>query len=328
MNLKRRFYSVSLGAALVAPSLLALPALAQTWPTKPVRIIVPFTPGGTADTMGRLVGQKLSENLKQTFIVENRPGAGGTIGSDLVAKAAPDGYTLVVSGAASHAIAPALSKKVPFDPIRDFTHIALFGGPPATFAVHPDVPARNLKEFIAYAKANPGKLSYGSPGNGTQGHLFGVQFAQSAGIDMLHVPYKGAGPAVGDLVAGHIQAVSNTFTSVASQMRAGKARGLAVSSKTRLAEFPNVPTFAEQGFPELTGAIWFSLSGPAGMPKEIVQRLNKEVRQILQMPEIREKLKVEAIEPADLDPQAFETFLASEVKRWAPVVKASGAQVD
>jgi tripartite-type tricarboxylate transporter receptor subunit TctC len=317
-----------LRAVFVAILLSSGAASAETWPAKPVRIIVPFAPGGTSDTLGRLVAQKLGEALKQTFIVENRPGAGGVTGSDFVAKSAPDGYTLVVSGVASHAIAPALSKKFPYHPVRDFTHIALFGGPPNVLAVNLDVPARDLKEFIAYAKSQQGKVNYGSPGNGTMGHLFAEYIKTTLGIEMTHIPYKGAAPAVSDLMAGHIPVVSTTLTTAAGQIRAGKARAIAVSSKSRVPDFPDVPTFEELGYPDATAVIWFALSGPAGMPQDIVQRLNGEVRRILQLPEVRQRLRPEGIEPGNLDPQAFTGFVKAEVKRWKPVVKSSGAQVD
>jgi tripartite-type tricarboxylate transporter receptor subunit TctC len=328
MNLKSLLIGYGLRALLVATAISCGSAAAQSWPAKPVRVIVPFAPGGSADTLGRLVAQKLSESMKQPFVVENRPGAGGLVGSDMVAKAAPDGYLLLVSGVASHAIAPTLSKKIPFDPVRDFTHIALFGGPPNVLAVHPSVPTRDLKEFIAYAKAQPGKLSYGSPGNGTQGHLVAENIKQQLGIDMVHVPYKGAGPAVGDLIAGHIPAISTTLTTAAAHIKAGKAHAIALSSASRVPDFPDVPTFAELGHPELTAVTWFSLSGPPGMPPEIVQRLNTEVRRLLQLPDVRERLRPEGIEPGNLDPKAFTAFVAAELKRWAPVVRASGAQVD
>jgi tripartite-type tricarboxylate transporter receptor subunit TctC len=310
---------------------IALPwsaALAQNWPSKPVRIVVPFAPGGTADTLGRLVALKLGETFKETFVVENRAGAGGVVGSDLVAKSAPDGYTLVVSGVASHCIAPAMSKNFPFDPLRDFTHIALFGGPPGVLVVYPALPVKDLKQFIAYARAENGKLAYGSPGNGTQGHLIAEQLKQVAGIEMTHVPYRGASLAVSDLIAGHVPVTSTTLTTAAVQIKAGKARALAVSSLKRIPEFPDVPTFGELGYPELTASIWFSLSGPAGMPPEIVDRLNAEVRRSLHLADVRERLRPEGIEPGDLDPQQFTAFVASELKRWAPIVRASGAQAD
>jgi tripartite-type tricarboxylate transporter receptor subunit TctC len=300
-------------------------ALAQAWPSKPVRIIAPFAPGGSADTLGRIVAHKLSESLKENFIVENRPGAGGALGSDVVAKAAPDGYTLVVSGIASHVLAPAI-QGTPYDPIRDFTHIALFGGPPAVLAVNPSLKVKDLREFVALAKAKPGALSYGSPGNGTQGQLVAELFKQRAGIDVQHVPYKGASAAVADLIAGHIPAVSTTLTTAASQIRAGKAVGLAISAEARLADFPDVPTFAEMGYRDIVATVWFSLSGPANMPAEIVTRLNAEVNRALQQPDVRERLKPEGIVPTPMDPKAFSAFVAEEVKRWAPIVKASGAK--
>ena len=246
--------------ALIAVALLgfgATSAGAQAWPAKPVRIVVPFAPGGTADTLGRLVAQRLAESFKENFVIENRGGAGGVIGSEWVAKAAPDGYTLLVSGVASHCIAPALSKNFPFDPLRDFTHIALFGGPPGVLVIHPSLPVRDLKEFIAYAKAQGGRLAYGSPGNGTQGHLIAEQLKQVAGFEMTHVPYKGASLAVADLIAGHLKVTSTTLTTAATQIKAGRARALAVSSLKRVPDFPDVPTFSELGYPELAAAIWF-----------------------------------------------------------------------
>lgn len=322
MNSKRPL--VSLATALLTALLFAGSAAAQAWPAKPVRIVVPFAAGGTSDNLGRIAAQKLSETLKQPFVVENRGGAGGSIGSEMVAKAAADGYTLVVSGVASHVVVTALSK-VPYDPVKDFTHIALFGGPPSVFAVHPSVPARDLKEFAAIAKASPGKYAYGSPGNGSHGHLVGEVFKQLAGIAMTHIPYKGGGPAVGDLIAGHVPAISTTLSSAATQIRAGKARGLAISSAARLPDHPDIPTFREMGYPELVATIWFGLSGPAGLPQDIVQRLNVEVRRILQVPDVRERLRPEGIEPGDMDPQQYTAFIAAELKRWVPVLRATGA---
>jgi tripartite-type tricarboxylate transporter receptor subunit TctC len=298
------------------------------WPDKPVRIIVPFAPGGTADTLGRLVQQKLSEQLKGSFIVENRPGAGGAIGSELAAKSEPDGYTLVVSGIASHVIAPLLPRGTPYDPVEDFTHIALFGGPPAVLAVHPAVKAKDLRELVLLARSQPGKLSYGSPGNGTQGQLVAELFKKSSGIEMQHVPYKGASGAVADLVAGHIPVISTTLTTAASQIRAGRARGLAISSATRLAEFPGLPTYAELGYPDLVATVWFSLSGPAQMPKDIVERLNAEVNRAMDLPDVRERLKPEGIVPPRLTPRESRAFVAEELKRWRPMVRASGAKND
>ncbi len=313
---------------LLAGLLLVLATHAWAWPDKPVRIIVPFPPGGTADLLGRLMQQRLSESLKASFIVENRPGAGGALGSDLAAKAAPDGHTLVVSGIASHVIAPLLPQGTQYDPARDFTHIALFGGPPAVLAVHPAVAAKDLREFVALAKSKPGALSYGSPGNGTQGQLVAELFKQRAGIDVVHVPYKGASAAVSDLIAGHIPAVSTTLTTAASQIRSGRARALAISAAERLPDFPGIPTYAELGYPDLVATVWFSLSGPAGMPAEIVERLNAEVNRALALPEVRERLKPEGIVPSTMGAREFSAFVAEELRRWGPIVKASGAKTD
>ena len=307
----------------LAAGLLFLFAVhAHAWPDRPVRIIVPFAPGGSADLLGRLVAQ----HLKGSFVVENRPGAGGVLGSELVAKAQPDGYTLVVSGIASHAIAPALPQGTPYDPVKDFTHIALFGGPPAVLAVNPSLEAKDLREFVALAKSKP--LSYGSPGNGTQGQLVAELFKRTAGIDLQHIPYKGASGAVTDLIAGHIPVISTTLTTAASQIRAGRARALAISAPMRLADFPDIPTFTELGYPALVATVWFSLSGPANMPAEIVERLNAEVNQALDLPEVRERLKPEGIVPQRLTAKEFTGFVADEVQRWAPVVRASGAKND
>src|SRR5688500_1665187 len=303
-------------------------AHAQGWPQKPVRIIAPFAPGGSADTLGRIVAQKLGESFKQSFVVENRPGAGGAIGSELVARAAPDGYTLVVSGVASHAIAPSLPRGTPYHPLKDFTNIALCGGPPAVLVVNPAVPARDLREFVALLKKEPDKYSYGSPGNGTHGQLVAELFKQLAGVQMQHVPYKGAAVAIADLMAGHIPVASTTLTTAAGQIHAGKARALAISSEARLPDYPNVPTYAEMGYKELVATVWFSLSAPANLPAEIVERLNAEVRKALDAPDTRARLRPERIEPGTLGAREFTAFGEAELKRWAPVVKASGTKTD
>jgi tripartite-type tricarboxylate transporter receptor subunit TctC len=315
--------------------LLALAALAasfalhaQDWPTRPVKIIAPFAPGGTADTLGRLIAKSLSEQLKESFVVENRAGAGGVVGSEFVAKSPPDGYTLVISGIASHVIAPLLPGGTPYDPLKDFTHVALIGGPPAVFAVDPKLPAKTLKEFVALAKAKPGKLTYGSPGPGTQGQLVAEHFKRLAGIDVVHVPYKGAAQAVADLMGGQINAVSTTLSTASGQIRGGRARALALSSAQRLPDYPDIPTFAEQGYPDLVATVWFSLSGPAGMPPEIVEKLNAEVRRALETTAVRQRLRHEGILPNRLDAKEFSAFVADELRRWGPIVRASGAKKD
>jgi len=312
-----RFAAVGvLVAAAVAPG-----AAAQEWPARPVRIVAPFAPGGSADTLGRIVAEKLAARLSQSFVVENRPGAGGLIGSEAVAKAPPDGYMLVVSGIASHVIAPAMSP-APFDPLKSFTHIALFGGPPVVLVVHPGLEARNLDEFIGLSKARAGGLSFGSPGQGTQGHLTAELLKAQSGANLTHVPYKGAALAMSDLMGGHIPAVSSTLTTAATQIKAGKARALALSSARRLPDFPDVPTFAESGYPELVAIVWFSLSGPAGLPPPIVSKLNAEVRDILKLPDVRRRLQGDGVEPNDLDAAAFTEFVRAEIARWAPLAKA------
>lgn len=314
--------------AAVLLALGAVPAASQEWPAKPVKIIAPFAPGGTADTLGRLVAIKLTDALGQQFVVENRPGAGGLIGSEMVARAAPDGYTLVVSGVASHVVAPALNPNLGFDPIKDFTHIALFGGPPDVLVVSNPTPARTLAEFIAYGKTSPGKLSYATPGIGTHGHLVAELLQQRAGFRMEHVPYRGAGQAVGDIVGNQIPSGSFTLTTASEHIRAGTIRALAVSSPKRLPDYPDVPTYTELGFPELVTVTWFSLSGPAGIPEPIVKKLNAEVIKALALPDIRQRLARDAIDPEPLDPAAFVKFIEEETKIWVPIARASGAKAN
>ena len=303
-------------------------AAVAPWPAKPVRIIVPFVPGGTADTLGRIVATRLADSLGQSFVIDNRAGAGGVIGAELLARSAPDGYTLGVSGFGPHVVATALMAKPAYDPIRDFTHIALFGGPPSVLAIHPSVPARDLKALIALAKAQPAALNYGSAGNGSTGQLVAELLKRAAGFKMAHVPYRGAAAAVADLVPGHIQAVSTTLTTVGPQIRAGRARALALSATARLPDYADIPTYRELSYAELVASTWFALSGPARLPADVANRLNGEVRRILQLPEIRDRLRPDGFEPNALTAQAFEAFMADEVKRWWPVVRASGARAE
>lgn len=306
-------------AALLMP---ALPAAAQEWPTRPVRIVAPFAPGGSADTLGRLVAIRLAGKFRQNFVVDNRTGAGGTIGSELVADATPDGHTLLVSGIATHAIGPAM-QKTPYDPVKSFTHIALFGGPPIIAVVHPGVEAKSLAQFVTLSKATPQGISYGSPGPGTNGHLVAELFRMRSGSNLVHIPYKGAALAMVDLAGGHIPASFNTLSTAAVHVKSGRARALAHSAAKRVSAFPDVPTFVESGYKDLVATTWFSLSGPAGMPPAVVKQLNAAVREALATPEMRERLAPEGIEPNDLDPQAFTQFVRAEVARWAPVAKAA-----
>ena len=306
-------------------AILAAPvysASALDWPARPVRIVAPFAPGGSADTLGRIVAEKLSVKFKQNFVVDNRAGAGGVVGSDLVANSAPDGYTLVVSGIASHAIAPAMSR-VPFDPVKSFTHIALFGGPPIIAVVHPGVEAKTLAQFVALSKSTPQGISYGSPGLGTNGHLVAELFRMRSGANLVHVPYKGAALAMVDLAGAHIPSSFNTLSTAAVHVKSGRARALAHSAARRVSAFPDVPTFFESGYKDLIATTWFSLSGPAGVPQSIVKQLNAAVREALAAPELRERLAAEGIEPNDLDASGFTRFVGAEVARWAPIAKAT-----
>jgi tripartite-type tricarboxylate transporter receptor subunit TctC len=313
--------------AVLILSLFAATASAQdaSYPNKPVRLVVPFAPGGASDALARLVADKLSRSLGQTFVVENRGGAGGMLGSDLVAKSPPDGYTLVVSGIASHVIAPASTPNPPFDPLKSFTHIALFGGPPSGLTVNPNLPARTVGEFVALSKSKPGGISFGSAGHGTHSHLIGELFRQKTGANLTHIPYKGAAPAVADVVAGHLPA-SFTGTFALPQAKAGKIRYLAITGKHRLAEIPDVPTFGELGMKELTTTTWFGLSGPAGMPRDIVTKLNLATRAALKLPDVREKLEREGTEADDLDPEGFAAFVKSELDLWGPIARSLGPE--
>jgi len=319
-------YALAMLAATTHTAAHAQSGEASAWPVKPVRIVIPFAPGGAADMFGRLAAARFSESLGQSVVADNRSGAGGLIGAEVVARSPADGYTLVISGIASHVIAPMLAAKAPFDPLRDVTHVALFGGPPAVFAVHPSIPTKTLQDFVAFAKQRPNELVFGSPGTGTLGHLFGVLFTSRAGLALGHVPYKSASGAVVDITAGHIQTISTTLSTAAAQIRAGRVRPLAISAPERLQEFAQVPTFPELGYAELVATVWFALSAPPGLPAEIVSRLNAEVQRMLAIPEVRARLRADGIVPQPLGAQAFSDFVAAELKRWTPIIRNSGAR--
>ena len=289
------------------------------WPSRSIRLVVPYAPGGSSDTLGRLIGRLLGDALKQTVVIENKAGAGGVIGSQGVAKAAADGYTLVVSGIGSHVIAP-VEQPNAFDPMKDFTHIAMLAGPPLGLVVNVDTPFSDFKTFVSIAGADPKGVSWGSPGQGTHGHLTGELLRAAARLNMVHISYKGAGPAVADLLANQIPAACMTLSSANAHVDAGKLRFLAVSSDKRLSRYPNVPTFAELGYPQLTGTTWFSLSGPPGLPIAIVERLNLETRRAMHSPAAQQLLANESMETMDLDAPAFRRYVASEIARWTPAV--------
>jgi tripartite-type tricarboxylate transporter receptor subunit TctC len=319
----------TIAAALSALALLSGGAGAQDWPTKPVRIIVPYAPGGSADTLGRIAAEGLSEAFKQQFVVENRPGAGGVLGSAQVARAAADGYTLGVSGIATHVIAPAINPNVAYDPIKDFSHVALLGGPPIVFVVHPSVQAKSIKEFEDVVRASKGKkLSYGSPGAGTHGHLMAEAWLKKAGLDMEHIAYKGASGAMADLIGNHIPSSSNTLATAAPHIRSGAARGIGVTSAQRLKAFPDVPTFAEAGYPDLVGITWFSISGPKGMPKEVTEKLNREIVRSLKLPDVGEKIAAEGSEPVGNSPEEFGAHIKAEVEKWRDLIQKTGIRTE
>lgn len=313
------------GSAAFAAAVLALhaaPALAQgDWPQKPIKLVVPYAPGGSADTLGRLIAKHLTEALHQSVVVENKAGAGGLIGSQQVAKAPPDGYTLVISGIGSHVIAPVEAVGT-FDPIKDFTHIALLGGPPIAMVVNAEQPIQDFKGFIQFARTNPSGISWASPGQGTHGYLTGETFRNSLKLNMVHIAYKGAGPAVADLIANQVAAGFMTLSSANAHVDSGKLRLLAVTAPRRLPEFPNVPTFAELGYPNLTGTTWFAVSGPPGMPPAIVEKLNAEIRRGLQTPAAKKQMANESMVAGDYDAAGFTRYVASEIERWGPAARA------
>jgi tripartite-type tricarboxylate transporter receptor subunit TctC len=312
--------------ALVALGLLGLPhqSHAQAWPTKPVKFIAPFAAGGTSDTLGRIAAEHLRDILHQQFYVENRVGAGGMIGSREVAAAEPDGYTFVVSGIASHVIAPAFSRSPPYDGLRDFTHVAYLGGPPVVLVVHPSLGVRSFKEFLDLARRTPGGIDYVSSGVGTHGFLFAEDMARREHFKLTHVPYKGSNPAMLDLIAGHVKIGAMAWSSAVEQIRAGNVQALGVSSENRLAGFPDVPTFKELGYPDLVAATWFSLAGPAKLPPDITHRLNAAVIEAMQEPAVQKQLAQDGIELKALSPEDFTKFVAAETARWAPIAKAIG----
>lgn len=316
---RREWLKTALGAILLPVSLRVQ---AQEWPARPIRIVAPFPPGGSADTFGRLIGAQFTEQFKQSVVIENRAGAGGAIGSDLVSKAPPDGYTLLVSGIGSHVIAPAVSK-TPYHPLNSFTHIALCGGPPAVLAVPADSPIKTLREFIAASQASEQGFSWGSSGTGTHAHLIGEMFRELSGARMVHVSYKGGAQAITDLIGKQLPATLTALTSATPHLRGGRIRAIAITSRKRLAELPEAPTFIEAGYPQLTAVTWFSLSGPPGMPAPLVAQINAEVRRALHSPKSRERLQGEGIEPNDLDAAAFTQFVRAELERWTPLAKAA-----
>ena len=303
-------------------------SVAQTYPSKPIHLVVPFPPGGPTDIVGRMVAQKLSDGVGQNVVVENRPGAGGTVGSAAVAKAAPDGYTLLYGSTSTLAIAPSLYKNLSYDPQKAFAPISLVSSGPIIIAVNEKVPARTLKEFIELLKGAPGKLAYGSGGNGTPPHLAGELFKTVAGVNLLHVPYKGGGPAISDLAAGQVQAIFEGQVALMPHFQSGRVRPLAITGTKRSPALPDVPTAAEAGLPKYDANFWSGVVAPAGTPQDVIGRLNSELVKALGSAEVRDALTKQGLEPAGNTPSEFAEHIRVEAQKWAGVVKASGAKVD
>ena len=302
-------------------------AFAQDYPTKPVRVIVPFPPGGGTDLMARMVVQKLGEVMGGTYVIENRGGAGGTVGSEVAAKSAPDGYTLlVVSGA--HAINPSLYPKLPYDTLRDFAPVTMMTAGPGLLVVHPSLPAKSVKEFIAIARSRPGQLDFASAGIGTPPHLAGELFKTMTGINMVHIPYKGNGPAYVDLLAGHVPVMFPTIPTAIPYVRAGRIRALAVTSAKRTEIVPELPTISEAGVRGYEVTSWYGLLAPAGTPAAIVSRVQQGIAKVLRSPDVSQRLKADGLDLVGNTPAEFAATIRSEIAKWAKVVKASGAKVD
>jgi tripartite-type tricarboxylate transporter receptor subunit TctC len=319
--------SAALRIAFTLLALVAGAAVAQDYPSKPVRLIVPYAPGGSSDVIARIVGQKLGDAMGQTFVVENRAGAGSMIGTDLAAKAPADGYTLILSDM-PHTINPSVYAKVPYDPVRDFSPVSLLGVSPLFLFVHPGVQAQRLEEFIALAKAQPGKLAIGSGGNGASTHLMAELLQANSGIKLVHVPYKGAGPALADVVAGQIPATFTSMATAAPHVKAGRLRTLAVTSAKRLPSLPDVPTFEESGVRGMVVEHWWGVMAPAGVPRPVIDRLHGEIVRALGAADMRERFAALAVEPRTSTPEQFRALLETDVARWAKVVKEAGIQAN
>jgi tripartite-type tricarboxylate transporter receptor subunit TctC len=313
---------------IVAVLSCSTPALSQTYPTRPVRFVVPFAPGGSTDTLARTIGVKLADALGQQVVADNRPGGNGDIGMLIVAKAPADGHTIVLGYIANLAIAPSLQEKMPYDPTRDFAPITQPASSPNVLTAHPSVQAKNLQELIALAKAKPAQVSFASTGVASVGHLTGELINNLAGIKMTHVPYKGSGQAVTDILGGHVQVMFSGFSSTLHHIKAGKLRALAVTGPKRSDALPEVRTIAEQGFPGVEATAWYGILAPAGTPKPIINRLHGEIVKILRQPDVAQKLNGLGFEIVGSRPDQLSAYIRSEIKKWAKVVKASGAKAD
>ncbi|MCY7389362.1 MAG: tripartite tricarboxylate transporter substrate binding protein [Burkholderiales bacterium] len=311
-------------------AITSLPAIvsAQPWPTKPIRIVLGFPPGGATDILSRDFAAKLAEELKQQVLIENKPGAGGTIGADIAAKAAPDGYTLTIGTTSNHAIAVSLYKKLPYDPVRDFVPITMLAVSQNVVVINPGVPANNIKELVAYAKANPGKLNFGSSGNGTISHLTGEMFNTLNGTQITHIPYKGSAFVFPDLLSGQISVMYDSTISIGSLVKSGKVKALAVTGSKRSVLVPDLPTVAESGYPGFESTNWFGFFAPAATPKDILGRLNAAAVKVLGGPELQARFALQGAEVVANRPDDALVMLKADIIKWAEVARKSGAKID
>ena len=301
-------------------------AQAQDFPSRPITLVIPFAPGGSTSIVGRGIAEKMSEFLGEKIVIDSRPGAGGTVGTRAVAKSAPDGYTLLLGYTGTLAIGPSLYKNVGYDPRKDFAPVGMIGNAPNSLVVNPDFPAKTLAELIAYAKANPGKLNFGSAGAGTASHITGEYFARAAGITLVHIPYKGTGPALTDLLGGHIPMAFAPIPASHSNVAAGKLRALAVTSPGRSGLLPDVPTIAESGIPGFDASLYYGLAAPAGTPRPVVDKLNKVLREALASEEVKRQLGNDGTDITPGSPEDYAALIDRDEKKWAQLVKASGVE--
>ncbi len=306
---------------------IAFDGWAQSWPSRPIRMVVPLSPGGFADVPGRILAARLSALLGYNVFVENRPGAGGTIGADFVAKSAPDGYTLLFTGT-PHVISAWIYKKLPYDALKDFEPVALVASGPYVLVVNPQLPVHSVRELISAAKAQPGKIDYASSGNGSAQHLVSALFASMAGIELNHVPYKGSAPAMQDLLGGQVKVSFAGIPNVLPHVKAGRLRALAVSTPQRSLDLPEVPTAAEAGVPGYEATLWLNLAAPAGTPSDVVQRLYAETAKALQDAELQQSFRAAGVEASPMSPQELAAFMRAEYEKWGKVVHATGATVN
>ena len=322
------FLRATLALALVLIPLSTTAQSAQTWPNKTVSVIVPWPPGGPSDIAARPIAKSLGEALGQTFIVDNRGGAGGNIGTAAATKAAPDGYTLLITSSAPIVINPSLYKNMPYDAAKDLTPVTNLLRVPLVLAAHPSVPASNLKELIRYINAQQGKFNWASAGNGTPQHMTGELLKSVAGLDMQHVPYKGSAPAITDLLGGHVPVMFDSMIAITPHIKAGKLKAIAISAAKRSPIFPDVPTFAESGYPEVESYAWYGMFAPAGLPKDLLTKINAETLKAMKQPDFQRTLADTGSEFVGDTPENFRTFVRAEAQKWSKVVKASGATID